>query len=392
MNLKITQNNDNQGLFGYVMNGNLSNLVISNVNITGSKKVGSLAGVIYHTDKNEHYITNCKVNGKVIGSGEKVGGLTGTIDARTSRDMNVSLCSVNVSVTGTSLTGGLTGHCEAHIPTESKIPTNISISNCNIIGDVNGSENVGSISGKTYADGKCHIKITNCLVVSNVNGIKNVGGIVGHLNKNGDGIAEISHSIILSQYVNITTSSNVGRIVGLNQGTLSNNYAWKGMTNYSNLFTSETDTNKKNGTDAVSVQVWANKSFYQTLDWDFENTWEIVSADNGNCYPLPYLKTLGRDDSLREKVIHLRPNYIVTFNNTTGYGTMPDQIFVSGDLQELSPNNFTKDGYVFAGWNNTSVEGTYVNFKNEESITIDKDTTLYAVWAPTYTVTFNGNE
>ncbi|HJJ42393.1 MAG TPA: InlB B-repeat-containing protein, partial [Methanocorpusculum sp.] len=83
--------------------------------------------------------------------------------------------------------------------------------------------------------------------------------------------------------------------------------------------------------------------------------------------------------------------HYVFFNNSSGSGTMDDQPFVNGTTQNLSKNNFTRTGYKFIGWNNTSVDRTVVDFKDEESVSqsnsITHDTTLYAVWAKITNVT-----
>ncbi|HJJ41907.1 MAG TPA: InlB B-repeat-containing protein [Methanocorpusculum sp.] len=71
--------------------------------------------------------------------------------------------------------------------------------------------------------------------------------------------------------------------------------------------------------------------------------------------------------------------YNVTFNGNGGTGTMDNQPFVYNASQKLNANNFTKDEYVFAGWN-TEADGSGTSYTNEQPITIYKDITLYAVW------------
>ncbi len=50
----------------------------------------------------------------------------------------------------------------------------------------------------------------------------------------------------------------------------------------------------------------------------------------------------------------------------------------------------TKDGFIFKGWSLTKGAAN-VNYKPNETITVQKDTTLYAVWAEAVTITFNLN-
>ena len=70
---------------------------------------------------------------------------------------------------------------------------------------------------------------------------------------------------------------------------------------------------------------------------------------------------------------------VVSFNANGGTGTMESQAFEEGKSQKLSKNTYRKDGYVFQGWAVTA-NGEVV-YKNEASITVESDMTLYAVWA-----------
>ena len=77
---------------------------------------------------------------------------------------------------------------------------------------------------------------------------------------------------------------------------------------------------------------------------------------------------------------------VVHFNANGGTGNMDEQIFEEGNEQKLSKNTYRKDGYVFQGW--AVVADGEVVYKDEASITVDSDMTLYAVWAnPPLTLT-----
>ena len=57
----------------------------------------------------------------------------------------------------------------------------------------------------------------------------------------------------------------------------------------------------------------------------------------------------------------------------------------------MNANTFTKNGYSFKSWN-TKAEGTGSNYKDGQSISVKKDTTLYATWTPNkYYIVFDGN-
>jgi len=86
--------------------------------------------------------------------------------------------------------------------------------------------------------------------------------------------------------------------------------------------------------------------------------------------------------------------YYVTFNANGGSGSMDEQEFVSGVAGTLNANAFTRNDYVFAGWN-TKDDGTGTAYADGASITLTESITLYAQWtfadATKYYVTFNAN-
>ncbi len=72
--------------------------------------------------------------------------------------------------------------------------------------------------------------------------------------------------------------------------------------------------------------------------------------------------------------------YTVTFDANGGEGTMEPQTFASGVDQQLSPNAFNRNGYVFKGWN-TAADGTGVAYAADGSPRLSSDLTLYAQWS-----------
>ena len=88
------------------------------------------------------------------------------------------------------------------------------------------------------------------------------------------------------------------------------------------------------------------------------------------------------------------PNkYTVIFNANTGSGTMSSQSFTFGVAQNLSKNEFTKEGLNFQGWARSS-DGDVV-YSDEESVSNlttnnNGSVSLYAVWgdAESYTITY----
>ena len=75
---------------------------------------------------------------------------------------------------------------------------------------------------------------------------------------------------------------------------------------------------------------------------------------------------------------------IVSFN-TNGHGTAPASQTVELNGKAAKPADPTAEGYVFRGWYTTAACTTEFDFNTP----ITADTTLYAKWNETYTVTFN---
>lgn len=86
--------------------------------------------------------------------------------------------------------------------------------------------------------------------------------------------------------------------------------------------------------------------------------------------------------------------YTVAFNANGGTGDMADSSLAYDVRAYLPENKFTRKGYKFAGWSETS-DGE-IKYKDKEYVlNISGDAaskTLYAVWTPnTYNIAFNGN-
>ena len=78
-------------------------------------------------------------------------------------------------------------------------------------------------------------------------------------------------------------------------------------------------------------------------------------------------------------------SYTVTFDANGGEGNMPSQIFFEGNESALYVNEFTREGYSFAGWN-TMQDGTGTAYTDKQRITVVADMTLYAQWSTTGTL------
>jgi hypothetical protein len=219
------------GLIGYLdAAGQVKNLGMVNVNLTGRYAVGGLVGY----DKGT--ITNCYATGSVSGA-NYVGGLVGWNDSGVVSDSyaagtasgtsdsigglvgrnvgTLSNCYANETVTGSTYSvGGLVGYNgndSAHSGT---------IINCHASGNVTASfDAVGGLVGtNTYSS-----VISNSYATGTVNGASKVGGLVGY----NDSTVAISDCYATGQVTGSGTDYySVGGLVGENSsGTLLRCYA-----------------------------------------------------------------------------------------------------------------------------------------------------------------------
>ncbi len=82
----------------------------------------------------------------------------------------------------------------------------------------------------------------------------------------------------------------------------------------------------------------------------------------------------------------------VTFNANGGTGTMADQSMKKDVETALTANTFTRDGYTFLGWAESSTSTT-AKYADKASVSFARNMMLYAVWQKkeTVTITYNAN-
>ncbi len=155
--LYINRSSSYVGLFGDMMGtGPVKNLIMRNVNITGDTFVGGLVG-----QQNYKVITNCSVTGSVSGAGY-VGGVVGLEQYSAEVNECRSLCSVS----GTFYVGSLVGGARFSAV----------INNSYARGSVDGTNSyIGGLLGGN-ADG---CQVNNCYATGSVSGDSQVGGLVG---------------------------------------------------------------------------------------------------------------------------------------------------------------------------------------------------------------------
>ena len=207
-------------LFGHVgSGGQVKNLGVEDVNITGNWYVGGLVGY------NDGTLTNCYATGSVSGTGNCVGGLvgsnygtltgcyaTGSVTATGEYSYagglvgyndhgSLTSCYATGSVTGTNEVGGLVGLNDSGTLTA-----------CYATGLVSGNSVLGGLVGGNYSDGT----LSSCYATGSVTGGGGVGGLVG-----GNGGSITACYAIGS----VSGTDYVGGLVGYNDGTLTNCYA-----------------------------------------------------------------------------------------------------------------------------------------------------------------------
>ncbi|MDP3790564.1 MAG: YDG domain-containing protein, partial [Candidatus Omnitrophota bacterium] len=144
INLSAT---DNVGLFGSAT-ATLSNIYLTNVNITGQNNVGALVGLI---NSGNSTISNCYSTGTVTGTGSYVGGLVGYINLGTESTTTVTISGSysTANVSGVSYVGGLIGLSSAD-----ETDQTISVSSSYATGTILGTgDYVGGLVGQNYAGG-----------------------------------------------------------------------------------------------------------------------------------------------------------------------------------------------------------------------------------------------
>lgn len=81
----------------------------------------------------------------------------------------------------------------------------------------------------------------------------------------------------------------------------------------------------------------------------------------------------------------------VKFNSNNLDNIVTNQIFDKNINTLLDKNTFTKDGYVFVGWN-TKKDGSGINYNDEQEVKLDNNLELFAQWVPiNYKVEFNSD-
>ena len=263
--------NDYVGLFGYIgSGGQVKNLSVENVTMSGNNYVGGLTGqnsgnIIYSystgaissstssigglVGDNDGNITNCYSTAQVSGSetSVSVGGLVGENDG------NVNSCYSTGTVTGGSFVGGLAGRNYYG-----------SINNCYSTGRCGYSDSYesGGLTGLNYSG-----TITNCYSTGQVIGSSYVGGLVGN---------NVNNHPAVSSFWDVNTSDQPTSATGTGKTTAQ----MKTKSTFASAswdFTNET----VNGTNDY-WRMCADGVNYPQLNWEYAQNGDFFCPDGTN--------------------------------------------------------------------------------------------------------------
>ncbi len=162
--LAISSTSDYQGLFGYIENGQVRNVNISNANVSGGSNVGTIAGYA----NNRSSVTQVYVTSSYVSGADNVGGISGYL----ANKGNISFCGFEgeIKATGHRI-GGITGCIFADSTISQSFNMASVASTGKYVGGIAGT-NSGSVVISCYNRGK----ITGDLRVAGIVG-NNVGDI-----------------------------------------------------------------------------------------------------------------------------------------------------------------------------------------------------------------------
>jgi hypothetical protein len=290
--LTVSSNTPYQGMFGAVNGdgantGVVKNVRLINCGVIGRSSSGGIAGYNYYGT-----IQNCTVTGTVWitgsgGSGTSVGGIVGQNAYGIVENCYTAANIIQGGGLGDAYAGGVAGY---------NIGT---VRNCYATGNVTAGQNlVGGIVGQNGSSSVPGI-VQNCYATGNVSGYDTIGGVVGY-NYTG---STVQNCAALNQIVKeeSPTGTSFGRVAGIGNGTLTNNYADSGMgTGSDKTFTLNGTTDTLNGRDGegITSTEWNDSNWWTTggtwstdsgaFVWDFGTVW-VWSVSR----QLPILRGIG---------------------------------------------------------------------------------------------------
>lgn len=269
---------DSVGLFGFVdYGGQIKNLGVESVQITGGSYVGGLVGSNY-----SGLLTNCYVTGSVCGTGlySYVGGLVGYNNSGT-----IEFSEVKGNITGAgNYVGGLVGYNNSGTIEFSYVKGNVT-GEGNYVGGLVGYNNLGAtiifgcalgeVSGRETVGGLVGWNnrgvITSCYATATVDGEAGIGGLVG----------ENDFGTITSSYAAGAVRGDsiyVGGLAGYNYGAFMSCF-WDIETSGQSVGVGEGEDTGVIGKVTVEMKMLSTFSS-PPANWDFVNVWTVCETTN----------------------------------------------------------------------------------------------------------------
>ncbi len=258
------------GLFGFIDNATIDNVILTNAFVNGSSDSGGLIG---QSENGKVY--NAHVSGIVKSNGVNVGGLMGR---NRNGEILFSSSNCDVSTSGFFRVGGLVGFnlgtiensfSNGKVSSDSPavgglVGLNWSlIKNSYSIAEVHGEENVGGLvainSGGTIENSYSH---------GTVHGYSEVGGLVG-LNSNG---GKVTTSMSVSEVIG---QVDVGGLIGLNGEEVQKNYCDMVASNQDNCIGRGIT---EGVTGLTTTQMTGSSAQENMADFDWETVWNTTSG------------------------------------------------------------------------------------------------------------------
>ena len=154
---------------------------------------------------------------------------------------------------------------------------------------------------------------------------------------------------------------------------------------YTDYYTSGSGTYAEYLAQYYSNKDWVNSA--QVIEEDGQTKILIETKDG---YEMKVNVDNSRATAEIDESSYTKINYDATiiYNANGGEGTMDSQAARINRRIKLKNNSFTREGYAFIGWS-LSADGEVIT--DNELVISSAETNVYAKWAESYTISFNGN-
>ncbi len=370
-NMNINSGNQYVGLFGYVKNGTIENLILedatvistySSTSTSNASHIGGVVGYITGTStSNVATINNTRIMGNSsIKTSEieeekranrvNIGGIAGYAYSNTTITNTYTNVNIRANTTsGVIDAGGLIGYNTGTIAESSatgEVVANTTTGGTDVGGLVGyttggkiensyatGAVEANTTSGVIYTGGlvgrkvgnSVYLYITNAYATGEVtatsaeNAQIYASGLIGY-----SYCAQIKNTYAVGEVVANSTKKTIGGLIGHNQGTttVTNSY-WSPET--TGVEISATKSEK-----ALLFQSMLYKSAYGS-DWDFTEETGIWKIEEGNT--LPYLRELGKPEAVN------KTNYSGRYTEYEGAGTAENPFLITNEAQLQAMKN-----------------------------------------------------